>query len=96
MFEARPDLKNYFEKFKNMSIEVLIKSDALLNHATNVMEAIDTAITELDDAEKTHLKLKKLGQKHKTLHVPEDVIKVNVCSLINIQFDGVNKRDFVQ
>ena len=76
MFENKPDLKNYFEKFKNMSIEVLIKSDALLNHATNVMEAIDTAVTELDDAEKTHQKLKKLGQKHKTFHVPEDIIKV--------------------
>jgi hypothetical protein len=77
MFETKPDLKDYFGKFKNMSIEVLIKSDALLNHATNVMEAIDTAVTELDDAEKTHQKLKKLGQKHKTLHVPEDIIKAN-------------------
>ena len=78
------DYISNFEKFKNMSIEVLIKSDALLNHATNVMEAIDTAITELDDAEKTHLKLKKLGQKHKTLHVPEDVIKVSFCSLYKL------------
>ena len=53
MFESKPELKNYFEKFKNMSLEILYKSDALLNHATNVMEAIDTAVTELDDAEKT-------------------------------------------
>lgn len=78
MFEAKSDLKNYFEKFKNMSNEVLFKSDALLNFATKVMEEIDLIVTELDDAEKTHLKLKKLGLKHKNLQIPEDVIKVNI------------------
>lgn len=78
MFEAKPDLKNYFEKFKNISNEVLYKSDALLNHATNVMEAIDTAVMELDDADKTHQKLKKIGLKHKTLQVPDEVIKVKI------------------
>jgi len=81
MFEAKPELKNYFEKFKNMSLEVLYKSDALLNHATNVMETIDTTVTELDDAEKTHQNLKKLGLKHKTLQVPDEVIKVYYTKL---------------
>lgn len=40
------------------------------------MEEIDICVTELDDAEKTHLKIKKLGLKHKNLQIPEDVVKV--------------------
>ena len=48
-----------------MDNATLAKSTVLENHATVVMEAIDTAITEIDDAEKTHQKLKKFGLEHK-------------------------------
>lgn len=59
MFESNEELKKHFEKFKDMENEKLFKSQLLLNHATSVMESIDTTVTELDDAEKTHTKLKK-------------------------------------
>ena len=65
LFESNVEFKNYFEKFKNMENAVLIKSQVLENHATIVMETIDTAITEIDDAEKTHTKLKRFGLEHK-------------------------------
>lgn len=75
MFEACPPTKNYFEKFKSMSNEVLAKNEPFTIFAANVMEAFDTAITELDDPEKTHQKLKKIGAKHKTYGVPDTVLK---------------------
>lgn len=75
MFEACPDTKNYFEKFKSMSNDVLAKNEPFINFATNVMEALDTAITELDDAEKTHQKLKKIGAKHKAAGILDTMLK---------------------
>ena len=57
-----------------MENSVLMKSQVLENHATIVMEAIDTAITEIDDAEKTHTKLKKLGLEHKARGIKVDHI----------------------
>ena len=60
-----------------MDNATLFKSDALIEHATVVMEMFDVTVTELDDADKTHAKLKKLGLKHKTRGIPEDVIKVS-------------------
>jgi hemoglobin-like flavoprotein len=74
LFETNEDFKNYFEKFKNLNNEQLLRSQVLLNHATVVMEAIDTAITEIDDADKTHNKLKKLGLEHKVRGVKEEHI----------------------
>jgi len=65
LFETNPEIKNYFEKFKHIENAALLKNQILENHATAVMEAIDTAITEIDDAEKTHTKLKKFGLEHK-------------------------------
>ena len=57
-----------------MDNATLMKSQMLENHATIVMEAIDTAILEIDDAEKTHQKLKKLGMEHKVRGVKVDHI----------------------
>jgi hemoglobin-like flavoprotein len=71
MFSSNEELKQYFEKLKDKDNAVLIKSQILLDHATVVMEAIDTTVTELDDAEKTHANLKKLGVEHKARGVKE-------------------------
>ena len=84
MFEANEDLKKYFDKFKNLNSEQLLKSTALLNHATAVMESIDTTVTELDDAEKTHQRLKKLGVEHKARGVADSAIKVSQQTLLSI------------
>ena len=72
MFESNQDLKKYFEKFKDMSNDALFRSQLLLNHATTVMESIDTFATELEDAEKTHQKIKKLGSEHKLRGIKEE------------------------
>ena len=76
MFEANPATKNYFEKFKHLSNEALAKHDPFINHVANVMELFDAAVTELDEAEKTHQKLKKVGADHKKRAVPDTVLKV--------------------
>ena len=76
MFEANPDMKNYFEKFKDMDNEKLFKSVALQDHANVTMEMIDTLVTELDNADATHAKIKKLGADHKKRGIKEDHIKV--------------------
>ena len=44
------------------------------------MEAIDVAVTELDDAEKTHSKLKKIGLEHKNRQIPETLILVRIMT----------------
>lgn len=74
MFEACPDTKNHFEKFKNMSNDQLSKYDPFINHVTNVMESLDLIVTELDDADKAHDKLKKIGTKHKTSGIPDSML----------------------
>ncbi len=71
MFEANSDMKNYFEKFKDKENVALMKSQILIDHATNVMEQIDTTVTELDDAEKTHTRLKRIGGEHKARGINE-------------------------
>lgn len=83
MFEANPDMKNYFEKFKDMDNEKLFKSVALQDHANVTMEMIDTLVTELDNADATHAKIKKLGADHKKRGIKEDHIKVYKKTLIN-------------
>ena len=89
MFESNEDLKKYFEKFKNMPNETLFKSQLLLNHATTVMESIDTFVTELDDAEKTHQALKKIGVEHKARGISDSAIKVKFDSLsLNFKIDA--------
>ena len=77
MFEAHPDMKNHFEKFKNADNERLFKSTALQDHASAVMEMIDTFVTELDDADKTHAKIKKIGGDHKKRKIPDEHLKVS-------------------
>jgi hemoglobin-like flavoprotein len=71
MFESNEELKKYFEKLKDKDNATLLKSQILLDHATVVMEAIDTTVTELDDAEKTHNNLKKMGVEHKARGIAE-------------------------
>ncbi len=86
MFEANEDHKKHFEKFKNLNNETLAKSTALLNHATVVMESLDQSVMELDDAEKTHLRLKKLGLEHKARGIPDSAIKVTQSISISIYY----------
>lgn len=76
MFEANPEMKNYFEKFKGMDNEKLFKSTILQDHASLTMEMIDTFVTELDDADKTHAKIKKLGADHKKLGMKDEHLNV--------------------
>ena len=64
-------MKQYFDKFKNKENAALLKSQILIDHATVVMEAIDTSVTELDDADKTHENVKKLGAEHRTRGIKE-------------------------
>lgn len=84
MFESNQDLKKYFEKFKDMSNDTLFRSQLLLNHATTVMESIDTFATELEDAEKTHQKIKKLGSEHKLRGIKEEHIQVIVFRIYTV------------
>lgn len=75
MFETNADVKKYFEKFKDMNNELLIKSTILIDHATAVMEMLDTYVTELDDAEKTHNNIKKKGAEHKARGIKEEHLR---------------------
>ena len=52
----------------------LLKSQVLESHATVVMEAIDSAISDIDNAEKTHLKLQQLGAEHKLRNIRSELI----------------------
>ena len=54
----------------------LINSQVLECHATVVMEAIDSALTDIDNAEMTHLKLKQLGVEHKKRGIEPELIAV--------------------
>jgi len=82
MFESNKDMKNYFEKLKNMDNDKIAKSTVFIDHATNVMEALDTTVTELEDAEKTHAKLKKLGHDHRLRNIDVSHIKVKIFHFV--------------
>ena len=50
MFETSADVRNMFEQFRTVdNLNDLLTSRALENHALLVMNALDEAITNLDD-----------------------------------------------
>jgi len=51
MFEARGDVMPMFEQFRSVDRADLGTSKALENHALLVMNALDEAITNMDDPE---------------------------------------------
>ena len=51
MFETRADVMAMFEQFRSVDKADLGTSQALENHALLVMNALDEAITNLDDPE---------------------------------------------
>lgn len=75
MFEASPDTKTYFEKFKDVPNDVLAKKEPFKDFANNVLEFMDTCVTELDEAEKTQKNLLAMGAKHKAKHIPITLFK---------------------
>ena len=52
----------------------LLKSHVLESHATVVMEAIDLALSEIDNVEKMHHKLRNLGVEHMARHIRPQLI----------------------
>jgi hemoglobin-like flavoprotein len=70
LFETDAALKNDFQKFKDKDNSALQNMTALHNHAMQVMEALDTVVTELEEADKTHQYLLKIGKDHKARGIP--------------------------
>ncbi len=75
LFETHEDLKGYFDKFKGKDNSQLANNQALHNHAVQVMELIDTVVTELEEAEKSHQLLLKIGRDHKNRNVKVEHIE---------------------
>lgn len=75
MFEASPDTKTYFVKFKDVPNDVLVKKEPFKDFANNVLEFMDTCVTELDEAEKTQNNLLAMGAKHKAKDIPITMFK---------------------
>ena len=80
MFETSPDTKAYFDKFKDIPNEVLAKKEPFKEFANNVFEFMDTCVTELDEADKTHKNLLSMGAKHRTKGIPSTLFKVSLFS----------------
>ncbi len=76
MFDACPETKECLEKFRNTPNDTLRTNEPFINYCANLMEHFDTAITELDDADKTHVKLQKIGTQYKTDKFPDSFVKV--------------------
>lgn len=76
MFEASPDTKTYFQKFKDVPNDVLAKKEPFKDFANNVLEFMDICVTELDEAEKTQKNLLAMGAKHKAKDIPITLFKV--------------------
>ncbi|CAF1076673.1 unnamed protein product [Brachionus calyciflorus] len=75
LFETNPNYQTHYEKLKDISVERLYTSTAFLDHVNEFMENVDTHVTELDDAEKTHKNIKSFGQKQKKIDIPETFFK---------------------
>ena len=74
LFAADQMILDHISKFKNMDNVSLLKSQVLQSHATVVMQAIDSTISGIDNAEKTHHKLRKLGVEHKVRNIRPELI----------------------
>ena len=70
-----------FEKFKDIPNDKLYKSTLFLDYVTMVMESMDTIVTELDDADKTHQNIKKIGSDHKKRNLESPVFNVSLLIL---------------
>jgi len=77
MFEACPETKASLDKFKSTANDALRTHEPFINYCANLMEQFDTAITELDDADKTHAKLQTIGTQYRADHMPDTFIKVS-------------------
>ena len=64
MFETRADVMSMFEQFRSVDRADLGTSQALENHALLVMNALDEAITNMDDPEFLIEMLLTTGKSH--------------------------------
>ena len=78
MFTKNPEYKDHFPKLAKCTPENLLTSPQLITQANNVMEFFDLNITELDDADATHAKIKKLGADTKAQGSPDTTFKVRI------------------
>ena len=65
MFDNRADVKMMFEQFRATEEEHLSGNESLENHAVLVMNALDEAITNLDDESYLVDMLKTTGKSHR-------------------------------
>jgi len=65
MFETRADVKSMFEQFRSVDKADLGSSRSLENHALLVMNALDEAIANMDDAEYLIELLLTTGKSHR-------------------------------
>ena len=66
MFESRSEVKSMFEQFRTVdNVADLYSDQALENHALLVMNALDEAITNMDDEENMIDTLLVIGKSHR-------------------------------
>ena len=77
MFEADDEIKRQISAAKRVDSTSLVHTSQVLeSHATVVMQAIDSAISGIDNADMTREKLRLLGVEHKLRGISYQFISV--------------------
>ncbi|KAK3736504.1 hypothetical protein QZH41_009390, partial [Actinostola sp. cb2023] len=86
LFEVNPNLQNTFPAFKGLEIKDILNSRSLYLHAKRVMNAIENAVSSLNDAEVFTNYLANLGDRHIPWNVQKEHFNiVGECLLWTFQ-----------
>jgi len=90
MFETRADVMAMFEQFRSVDKADLGTSQALENHALLVMNALDEAITNMDDPEFLIDMLLTTGKSHQRFeNFGMQIFWVSFCCFIVASFEDI-------
>jgi len=81
LLQLNPNLQDTFPSFKGVALDELMNSRSLFLHSKRLMEALEIAISSLDDGQDFTEYLTHLGERHTAISITENHFKVGLSSL---------------
>ena len=82
LLQLNPNLQDTFPSFKGVALDELMNSRSLFLHSKRLMEALEIAISSLDDGQDFAEYFTYLGERHAAISITENHFKVGLCSLM--------------
>lgn len=83
----KPDLPKLFPELKSINNGQLETSSAIFSHAERVMQAVENAVSALNDAVSFTAYLEELGRRHKVRALKPDYLEVSFNAFFVINYE---------